>query len=264
MRRWSAASVFALVAASLVGPFSGAAAAGTARVPSDPVVALQNALIEGHGVRYSAVSTHVITSGYQKGHKTAERARGRAEFDQGRVLAIDVTTRIDDKTAVSPVQRWIEVEGRGYWRDEARKSKGKWELVEDESYRPQVRAGRINALAPATLKAVLATTSAKHSTADGGVRYQGMITLGALARLDPLIRIPFGGRPDKSELKIKVSWRLWVGKDRLIRRLWTSRTEPESRGSHTKVRSVSDLRVDSWSETVTVNTPPPGQVTVEE
>ncbi|MEV0520433.1 hypothetical protein, partial [Nonomuraea sp. NPDC050405] len=31
------------------------------------------------------------------------------------------------------------------------------------------------------------------------------------------------------------------------------------RGSHTKVRSVSDLRVDSWSETVTVNTPPPGQ-----
>ncbi|MGV9301930.1 hypothetical protein ACWENQ_35535 [Nonomuraea sp. NPDC004354] len=97
-------------------------------------------------------------------------------------------------------------------------------------------------------------------TADGGIRYEGMVTPGALAKVDPSISIPFGGPPNREEQKIKVSWRLWAGKDRLVRRMWSSRTEPTRRNSREYTSSTTDLRLTNWGDTVRIEPPSPDQV----
>jgi hypothetical protein len=156
--------------------------------------------------------------------------------------------------------RHIIFEGLAYTRKgffELPKGK-EWLLVEDKKVRPRVLCGRIDVFDPKVLRAVLATASVK---APGPVydgtpttAYRGTITLGELYRLSPAA---FDTEPTGTYVRAKVSWRLWLGRDQLVRGAWSSWTQrfltlPE------EISTVVDLRLAGWG-TKTRITPPPAE-----
>jgi hypothetical protein len=123
---------------------------------------------------------------------------------------------------------------------------------------------------PATLRAVLATTARKRPAGVyDGVRttlYEGTITFAQLHKVNPGMRIGFRSKPTGTYASWKVSWRLWIGQDQLVRRAWSAWREPND----TPDRSASekpyyafeeDLQLSDWGMKADIQ-PPPADKTV--
>ncbi|ACZ84236.1 hypothetical protein [Streptosporangium roseum] len=107
----------------------------------------------------------------------------------------------------------------------------------------------VNVAEPATLKALLA-----HATKHGGT-YSGKITFGELNKVSPWFRASLGA-PTAKTAKIVVSWKLFLGSDRLAKRLVTTYSTAGSAESTVTV----DTRYTGWGSKVTVKAPPADQV----
>ncbi|MET8337237.1 hypothetical protein ABZV14_20380 [Streptosporangium canum] len=107
----------------------------------------------------------------------------------------------------------------------------------------------VNVAEPATLKALLA-----HATKSAGT-YSGKITFGELNKVSPWFRASMGA-PTAKTAKTVVSWKLFLGSDRLAKRLVTTYSGAGSDESAVTV----DTRYTGWGSKVTVKAPPADQV----
>ncbi|MEU7989733.1 hypothetical protein AB0B56_33225 [Streptosporangium canum] len=107
----------------------------------------------------------------------------------------------------------------------------------------------VNVAEPATLKALLA-----HATKSAGT-YSGKITFGELNKVSPWFRASMGA-PTTKTAKTVVSWKLFLGSDRLAKRLVTTYSGAGSDESAVTV----DTRYTGWGSKVTVKAPPADQV----
>ncbi|MFF5212845.1 hypothetical protein [Streptosporangium sp. NPDC000396] len=267
--------LIAALAVTLTAPAFGVALQSTANAqatPADPAAALERRLADGRGVEFSEVTTDTIkpSPGHQAkgGRKIVSQSRGVAEFGGGKVVATDLTDRSSTKPGSS--MRWMSFGDRTYaagWLFSPLPAGKSWVLLEGGAG-PTLTSGRIELDHPATLKAVLATASAKSAggTYDGTrtTLYQGKITFGELRKAFPEFRLESGEQPTAEHLKIKVSWRLWLGEDRLVRRAWSSWTEPLTKGVDSDVLHVNDIRLTGWGTPVHVVPPLDDQVTTSD
>ncbi|MFI7055995.1 hypothetical protein ACIBLB_28420 [Streptosporangium canum] len=107
----------------------------------------------------------------------------------------------------------------------------------------------VNVAEPATLKALLA-----HATKRAGT-YSGKITFGELNKVSPWFRAS-KGTPAAKTAKTVVSWKLFLGSDRLAKRLVTT----YSMGGSDESAVTIDTRYTGWGSKVTVKAPPADQV----
>ncbi|MDF5758446.1 hypothetical protein [Spongiactinospora sp. TRM90649] len=259
MMRRAAAVAVVLVTLIATGPASHAQAHAGPGKTSDPVAALQRALVKGHGIRFfTHYESDFTTDGEMDKGPIRGTDRGRVEFSDGGLHASDLTSRSpDNKDDPWPV-RWITFKGRHYVHDRTMTDDGKWgkyewTLVMMDHLRPRLDNGDVNLLSPATLKAVLATTKSRHTTPAGTLRLEGTITTGALYKADRDIYTGLNGKLDAEEAKNPIAWRLWIGKDGLIRRAWTAWTFPitPTMAQHLK----KNMRITGWGSKVKI-TPP--------
>ncbi|MER6174331.1 hypothetical protein [Streptosporangium sp. NPDC001681] len=125
-------------------------------------------------------------------------------------------------------------------------------LFEDEKTRPFLESAGIDLADPAALKAVLATAKVKRP---GGVYdgtrttiHQGTLTFAELYKVSPAFRDQHDGKPTGKYAKIKLSWRLWLGEDHLVRRVRTSWTEWVDKVNGVDISDfhVVDARLTGW------------------
>lgn len=107
----------------------------------------------------------------------------------------------------------------------------------------------VNVAEPSTLKALLAHTTVKRAGT-----YAGKITFGELYKISPWFRVSVGEPMDRRTGKISMSWKLYLGSDKLAKRLTTSYPA----GSKDAV--TVDTSYTGWGSKVTVTTPPADQV----
>ncbi|WP_440101243.1 hypothetical protein [Streptosporangium sp. H16] len=253
MRRWVAASAVMLVIPMVVTGLGSTANAQGA--PADPIDALKRRLVENRGVKMSKVLTSTYITDGEKEHFWTEAV---AEFGRGKITAIDMTYDSDRRNWTDPI-RQVVVEGRQYIQDDHLPNGKSWILREDNEIRPVLDAGWIKLADPVMLKAVLATTRVKRPAGvyDGTptTLYQGTITVGQLSKASP--GLPFGlvVKPTGEEMKAKVSWRLWLGEDQLVRRAWGSWSEPFSKNGDVPVSYVVDARLTGWGAETDIAAP---------
>ncbi|MFD0886272.1 hypothetical protein ACFQ08_17135 [Streptosporangium algeriense] len=227
----------------------------------DPVGALKERLVENRGVRLSKTLTAT-----KNGEKATFWSTGAAEFERGGIEASDITHRSDFKNLTSPI-RHITFTGRKYVQESGLPSGKHWRRYKDKGIRPLLDSDWIRLADPIMLKAVLDTTETNRpgGVYDGThtILYQGTISLGELYRAAP--GFPFGleRKPAGKDAKAKISWRLWLGEDQLVRRAWGSWSEPFSGGGGGKalVKSyVSDTRLTGWGARTDIEPPSADEV----
>ncbi|MGW0803440.1 hypothetical protein [Nonomuraea sp. NPDC002799] len=255
----------ALAAVSVAVPPAAAAGRG------DPVAALKRQLNGPGGVRIVTSSTARSPSenfGY------TFKARAIYEFRDGKVVAIDFTV---PKSASDDGQRIIEFPDRGYnWQQDPPDYLpiGKSWIVGNKRRDLYLQCDQMVLSDPATLRHLLGTTTAKRGggTYDGTrtTLYEGTTTIGALYKLNPRLRVnsyldkPTG--PHAGYAKLPVRWRLWIGRDLLVRRCQTRYDEPVALYD-TKNRTfrTADVRLSGWGQAISIKPPPADQVaTVDE
>ncbi|MFF5247179.1 hypothetical protein ACFY3V_23060 [Streptosporangium sp. NPDC000095] len=251
MRRWIAASAVMLVVPMVAGFGTTAGAQGA---PVDPIDALKRRLVENRGVKMSMVRT--VTE--EQKDKDYVWTKAVAEFGKGKIVAVDMTHDSDRIKRVDPV-RQIIFEGRQYIQNDYLPDGKSWFLNEDDEVRPELDAGWIKLADPAMLKAVLATTKVKRPAGvyDGTrtTLYQGTMTVGQLSKASQ--GFPFGlvVMLTEKEAKAKMSWRLWLGEDQLVRRAWGSWSQPFSKNGGVPVSSVVDARLTGWGAETDIAAP---------
>ncbi|MEU9833081.1 hypothetical protein AB0D67_16265 [Streptosporangium sp. NPDC048047] len=240
-------------AASTVATVSGAAS--TASGAAD---ALKRQLAGSRGVEFAETLTDTVVSGSERGHRTVSRTEGVARFGGGRIVATDST----DGTT-----RWISFADRAYGTGALFPTlpAGKDWVVLTDSARPRLASGSLALDDPAVVRTLLATAASRHSggTYDG-VRttlYQGKITFASLGKALPGLRLASGAPLDAARLKTRLSWRVWLGQDHLVRRAWSSWTEPRRKGVTGDVVHVSDARLTDWGTQTPIVSPPEEKVT---
>ncbi|GAA5088507.1 hypothetical protein HNP84_010370 [Thermocatellispora tengchongensis] len=246
--------------------------------PVKPVEALERHLVVGRGITVKD-ATRTYVNG--KKSRIAATATGTLAFGGGKVTATDITTRTDlgdlkeleeefgDLGDFAAPTRALTFKGRAYYSGGIFASfipEGKkWALVEDKSILPVATTATVNPIEPGTLKAVLARASVKRpgGTYDG-VRttlYQGTITFAELYRVSPSFRAMVGQRkPTGKSAKVKISWRLWLGSDQLVRRSWSSWTASLVSTTTVETSYVTDTRFAGWGGRVRITPPPASQV----
>ncbi|MFF0319919.1 hypothetical protein ACFYTU_04225 [Nonomuraea angiospora] len=91
--------------------------------------------------------------------------------------------------------------------------------------------------------------------------HEGSITLGELAKADPGLRIGAGQRPTGKYARVRVDWKLWIGRDQLVRRCRTDSRQPGvPKLSDEPVHYVDDLRLSRWGRPIDIQAPPADQV----
>jgi hypothetical protein len=107
------------------------------------------------------------------------------------------------------------------------------------------------------LTAVLARTAAKGRAGvyDGTrtVLHRGTITIGELRKAGGHVLTFFADKPDAKEAKVRISWRIWLGADKLVRR---ARAEWTQGGQ----RYVSDAHLSGWGARTEIKPPPPAEL----
>ncbi|MEU9836600.1 hypothetical protein AB0D67_34125 [Streptosporangium sp. NPDC048047] len=248
MKRWIIVAATALAVPTAAVPATAQAA------PADPAAALQARFVAGHGVR-------ITESGRTYSGRellSAQIRRGTVEFGPSGVTGHDIRSKSalpGDDTA--PL-RTLTAGGDTY-------------LSGGMVGRRWVKSSRaaspfftpVMLLEPDTLKSLLPASGKGGSAGKkaGPSTLKGTTTLGELYRVSPSYRASLGGkRPIAAMAATKVSWRLWLGRDRLPARLVTSWTVPP-RGMH--VTRVSDVRFTSWGTPVTLTAPTPAPASGE-
>ncbi|WP_433515169.1 hypothetical protein ACQP2T_05885 [Nonomuraea sp. CA-143628] len=235
--------------------------AGQTAVALDPVAALKRQFVKGRGVRitvYSA-STAIASDDVRKPTKWSA---GVVEFGTGGVMATDLTHP-------SLGTRYIQTRKRYYEYDKnpaLRPPKKKWILI---GWQPPVliEVGHIRVTDPVTLKAVLSTTArTQPGPVYDGTRttlYEGVITFAELRKAYPKMVIGYGAKPEDYP-DWTVSWKLWIGKDQLVRRAWSAWREPNNIKGETSpdkyISAVADIRLSRWGMKLHISPPPADQV----
>ncbi|MFE3449733.1 hypothetical protein ACFXJ8_12440 [Nonomuraea sp. NPDC059194] len=206
-----------------------------------PADTLKRQLVENRGVTMSKSFTAM------KGRKRVHFwTKGTAEFGTGKIVATDLMYRSDLKYLTRPIRK-IVFGGREYVRDSATRKGKHWTLNEDKKIQPSLDADWIKLADPVMLKAVLATTRVKRPAGVyEGTRTtlcQGEITVGRLERAAPG---SFSGFDVRTDVRTKVSWRLWLGEDQLVRRLRGSWKGQHSGGSARRFSYIVDVRLTGW------------------
>ncbi|MEU0480566.1 hypothetical protein ABZ260_15425 [Streptosporangium sp. NPDC006013] len=251
MRRWVAASTVMLVVPMVAGFGTTVDAQGA---PADPIDALKRQLVENRGVKMSKVRTTTE----EKKDKDYVWTKAVAEFGKGKIVAVDMAHDSDRIKRIDPV-RQIIFEGRQYIQNDYIPDGKSWLLNENNEVRPELDAGWIKLADPAMLKAVLATTKVKRPAGvyDGTrtTLYQGTMTVGQLSKASH--GFPFGlvVMLTEEEAKAKMSWRLWLGEDQLVRRAWGSWSQPFSKNGGVPVSSVVDARLTGWGAETDIAAP---------
>ncbi|MER6174017.1 hypothetical protein [Streptosporangium sp. NPDC001681] len=269
--RWPIAAFAAVLASALVAGFGDGASAQSA--PADPVRALKKQMAAHGGVRFSRVAvdttedrSDVPSWMTKRKSKITFRSKGAVQFGGGKVTASDVTSR-NSLIGSDESVRLVTFTGRSYmsgWPVQPLPAGKEWVLLDDDTTRPEMDSGRIRLADPATLRAVLATTTAKRPAGRyDGTRttlYEGKITFGELSKAYPGFRLLTDGKPTAKDLGIEVSWRLWIGEDQLVRRAWSSWSEPLLKKIDLYVSSVTDVRLTGWGTAPGVHAPSDDQV----
>ncbi|GGT22164.1 hypothetical protein ACFFV7_48550 [Nonomuraea spiralis] len=235
---------------------------------TDPAGAIQRRLVPGHGVRI-VQRTKANWFGSWSTHKPV---RGVVGFGKGKIVATDLTNYNLGRAGI----RNICIGKRGY-QLEARPDAdrplppGKRWVTYEWPCRLDLKSGHHLSLSdPATLRAVLATTTSRRPAGMyDGVRttvHEGVITFAQLHKVNPDMRIGARSRPTGEYASWKVSWRLWIGPDQLVRRAWSAWRDPNdsldrSAGEPPYYSFVEDLRLSDWGMKVDIQ-PPPADETV--
>ena len=107
----------------------------------------------------------------------------------------------------------------------------------------------VNVAEPSTLKVLLAHTTVKRAGT-----YAGKITFGELHKISPWFRVSLGAPLDRKTAKISMSWKLYLGADKLAKRLTVSYL------AGAKDAVTVDTSYTGWGSKTTVATPPADQV----
>ncbi|MGN9843682.1 hypothetical protein ACTMTI_36710 [Nonomuraea sp. H19] len=246
----------------IVGP------AAQAEAVLDPADAIQRQFVPGHGVKIVERSQMFMLGSWS----SVKPVRGVVGFGKGKIVATDMR----DPNIGLRGTRNICIGKQGYeWYvkqdpDDPLPPGKTWVAYDWPPCQLDLKSGHVSLRDPATLKAVLATT--KDTRAGGvydGVRttlYQGTITFAQLRKVNPDMSIGFRSKPTGKYAGWKVSWRLWIGGDQLVRRAWSTWREPNDARNRAPyeepyVGFVEDLRLSDWGMKVHIK-PPPAEETV--
>ncbi|WP_336212387.1 hypothetical protein [Nonomuraea sp. LPB2021202275-12-8] len=243
---------------ALAGPLlQGAPASGSATA-GDPITAIQRQLVKGHGVRITRVNTFNAGDGWERFKPT----KGVVGFGDGTVKATDLWHMQLGKTGT----RIICMGGRVWeYNPQAKRphgkiwSTGKWPC-------DGLQTGLLRLDKPAEFAAVLATTTTTKAAGiydgspttlhEGSISFRQLWDVGANLRGD--IKDEHG--------EWAIDWRLWIGKDGLVRRAWSKWRQPDLLEDSTYVQGwygfVADVRYSDWGTKVTIK-PPPAARTID-
>ncbi|MET9240474.1 hypothetical protein [Nonomuraea sp. NPDC003709] len=254
MRLWALALTITSVTSVVTSP---AAAAGP-----DPVAALRRQLAGGNGVTFSDVLV-----ARSEGKPRTFRESGVHELGRGKIVASEIL-RPKDFMFGKYRQRLILFPDRYYEQSASLRKhlpEGKSWVVAKEKRSLALYCGQMRLSDPGTLKALLAATKVKRpSGVYDGTRttlYEGSITLGELAKADPDFRIAGLHRPAGKYVRVRVDWKLWIGRDQLVRRCHSDSRQPGiPKLSDETVHYVDDLRLSRWGRPIDIQAPPADQV----
>ncbi|MBB2909560.1 hypothetical protein FHS43_000806 [Streptosporangium becharense] len=248
-------------------------ARGTAGAATDPVSALKRHFRPHRGVRISENTKIIGRGGKQRTILT--RRDGVLEFGTFGPVASDLTTKFTMPTENGELKglfapsRTISLKGVTYtsggaYADAMPEGK-KWLRTRGESVTLVGPVQQIISIVePATLKATLARTAAKRP---GGTWddtrttvHSGTITLAELYRASPAIRTMLGRKPTGPSATLPVTWKIYLGSDRLVRRVVSSYTESTRGLNSTELTYVNDTRYTGWGMRSALTAPPADQV----
>ncbi|GAA2211380.1 hypothetical protein GCM10009850_068390 [Nonomuraea monospora] len=251
-----AVATLSVIGSALYGtPAVGAATAG------DPVAAIQRQLVKGYGVRITEYDT--FNSGRISGWERFKPTKGVVGFGDGKVAATDLW---DFQLGVAGV-RDICIGKRIWDYDPADKlPNGKKWVTFKYPCVLRLQTGHLRLDEPKVLAAVLETTKTTKAsdTYDGTptTLHEGSISFRQLWNVRPELR---DGSVKNEHADWEIDWRLWIGKDGLVRRAWSKWREPE--GDKLKGLSdgqgwfgyVKDVRYSDWGMRLTIKPPPAAQ-----
>ncbi|MEV1176800.1 hypothetical protein [Nonomuraea sp. NPDC049784] len=253
MRLW--ALIVTITSVAMVVPSS---AVAEARL--NPVAALRRQLASGNGVTFS----NVLVSTSWDGEPLTFRRSGVHELAHGEVIASEI---LDLKNGKDP-ERLIVFPDRYYeqstgWRRFLQEGKS-WVIGKSQESLA-LTCGDLRLSNPATLKALLASTKAKHPAGvyDGTrtTLHEGMITLGEVAKVDPDLLIGVD-RPTGKYAGVRIDWKLWIGQDQLVRRCHVSYLLPGVPGidDFDPQQLAEDVRLSRWGRATDIKPPAADQV----
>ncbi|WP_030912601.1 hypothetical protein [Streptosporangium amethystogenes] len=269
------ATVAALMVPALVtaAPASAQTAKTAQAAKTDPVSALKRQFRTHRGVKLTE-NTKIVGAG-KKQRAIFTRRNGVLEFGRSGLVASDLTTTFNLPTqdgefkGLFTPSRTISLKNvsytsGGFFADSMPEGK-KWLRVRDGGLVLVSPVQQIiSTVEPGTLKATLAHTGARRpgGTWDGTrtTVHSGTITLGELFKVSPSVRAMLGAKPTGRSATLPVTWKIYIGSDRLVRRVVSSYTESTRGLNSTELTYVNDTRYTGWGTKVTVKAPPAGQV----
>jgi hypothetical protein len=254
MRRWTiAVTSIAVMMVSVCTPAYGATGAPGA------VEALKRQLVEHRGV---TIHERVTMRDTCCKTRYVYLYKSLVEFGKGEVIATDTRYRAGNRYSGGRDFEYFTFPGQQYMHNENQHlPDGKsWVLEEGKQFTP-VAHRPIDAANPAILRAVLATTKVKHPAGiyDGTrtTLYEGTTTWRQLYKAAPV-----GSMIKPKDPKGKVSWKIWLGRDRLARRVWSTwRSRPlgSDLGERTETHVTSAL-FSEWGAKTQISRPPAEEV----
>ncbi|MGW5683227.1 hypothetical protein [Nonomuraea sp. NPDC003754] len=261
----AAAFLMAAVPTATVGP------AGRADAVVDPAGVIQRQLVPGQGVK---IVERWGSRSPDGSWSFTDPVRGVVGFGKGTIVATDLK---DPNVAVAGTRKICigKREYESYVKPDPDEPlpPGKTWVTFEWPCQLFLKAGpHLSLTEAANLRAVLATTNRKRPAGIyDGVRttlYEGTITFAQLHKANPDMRIGYHRRPPTGKYAgWKVSWRLWIGGDQLVRRAWSSWRElndgpGRSAGDAPYEVHSKELRLSDWGMKVHIK-PPPAEQTVE-
>ncbi|RCG24482.1 hypothetical protein DQ384_33105 [Sphaerisporangium album] len=260
--RWITATT--VLAAALAVPATAMASARTA--PATPVGTLARHLATGSGVKVT--NRYTVAS---KGTKCDWREAGALRLGRSGVVASDLTGRYaafpdrDLAEEQAKPRRFLTFPKADYssgpfWEPYLPAGKTWVRLTDQQTAGPGLST-LVDIFEPGVYRGLLATTSVKRQGGKVGgastTLYEGAIPYGKLYALSPSLHRP-GWKPDRATAKVAVRWKLWLGTDKLARRLVTAYVL--DKGFEYRWENVVDTRFSSWGAKVSITPPPAGEV----
>lgn len=279
MRRIIAALTGATMAALTVptlvtvAPASATTTRTAQAAAADPVAALKRQFRTHRGVKLTE-NTKIVGEG-EKSRAILTRRNGVLEFGRSGLVASDLTTSFNMPIPDSELKglfapsRTISVKGVGYTSGgvfaESMPEGKKWLRTPSDTLSLVSAVQQIiSTVEPGTLRATLAHTAAKRPGGSwDGTRttvHSGTITLAELFRVSPSVRAMLGRKPTGRSATLPVTWKIYLGSDRLVRRIVSSYTESTRGLNSTELTYVNDTRYTGWGTKVTIKAPPASQV----